>query len=258
MTDKLSIINSDIETDLNTNRSDFLAMFIKGLMSITPSLDLTGTVGFLLNISPMLSEVVTSFIPNQKIERAITCLQVLDIKLEHVRQDVLELKLKSAEGTDLLQDGLNQASRAFSEERLEYIACLLKNSLTMDDLDHIGKKKLFSILDSLNDAEIVTLKFNSITSRNQQIEFAEKHSELFTPISLHMGCSQEDIDKAAVRNTYKKKLVELDLLQPVYKKPQKGQVPEFDENTGMLKISGHRITSLGKLLLRYIDIAEPE
>ena len=62
-----------------------------------------------------------------------------------------------------------------------------------------------------------------------------------------MACSQQDIDKAAVRNTYQRKLVEHGLLQPSYPKPQKGQLPEFDENTGMLKAKGHHITSLGKL-----------
>jgi hypothetical protein len=52
--------------------------------------------------------------------------------------------------------------------------------------------------------------------------------------------------------------VDFDLLRPKYKKPKKGELPEFDEKTGTLKFSGYDVTSLGKLLLRYIDIAEPD
>ena len=197
-------------------------------------------------------------LPDQRLDRLIKWAGLFEVQIDNLNNDFIKFKLQSEEGSDLLEDAMNQASRAISDERKKYIASLLKKSLTLDDLDHIGKKKLFAILNDLNDAEILTLKFNSITSRNQQIEFAEKHSELFTPISLHTGCSQQDIDKAALRNTYQRKLMEHGLLQSSYPKPRKGQLPEFDENTGMLKARGHHITSLGKLLLRYTDIAEPE
>jgi hypothetical protein len=257
MADKLSIIKGDAEIDLNTNRSDFLAMFIKGLMSAVVNIDLTGAASFALNISPVLSEVVTNFIPNQKIERVITYLQVLDIKLQHIQEDLREQKLKSAEGIDLLEDSMNQASRAFTDERREYIANLLKNSLMLDDLEHTAKKKLLSILNELNDIEIVMLKYHSLNSV-QKDEFVEKHNEVFAAIPAYMGSSQEILDKATMREAYQRKLVELRLLRPVYKRLKKGEIPDFDEETGMPKVTGHRITAWGKLFLRYIEIAEPD
>jgi hypothetical protein len=262
MVDKLSITKGDAEIDLTNNRFDFLAMLIKGLMSIAPGVDLTGIAGFALNISPMLSEVVTSFIPNQKIERVITYLQVLDIKLQHIQEDLREQKLKSAEGLDLLQDSMNQASRAVSDERLEYIASLLKNGLTSDALDHTETKKLFSILNELNDAEIIILKYHSVSSYDEREGFAAKHAEVFTPIDLYKrpfkGPSQQDRDKAAIRDTYETKLYDLGLLKRSYKAPKKGETPEFDDKTGMLKSTGYRITPLADAFLRYLDIAEEE
>ena len=38
-----------------------------------------------------------------------------------------------------------------------------------------------------------------------------------------------------------------------FKKPKRGELPEFDEKTGMVKVGGYEITSLGRLLLRSID-----
>jgi hypothetical protein len=37
----------------------------------------------------------------------------------------------------------------------------------------------------------------------------------------------------------------------------RGQLPEFDETTGMMKASGHEMTPLGRMLLREIGLAKP-
>jgi hypothetical protein len=44
----------------------------------------------------------------------------------------------------------------------------------------------------------------------------------------------------------------LGLLKIRFNKPNKGEVPEFDEHTGMIKAQGYDITSLGELFLRSI------
>jgi hypothetical protein len=43
------------------------------------------------------------------------------------------------------------------------------------------------------------------------------------------------------------------LVEPVFKKLKKGEMPEFGEKTGMDKSSYRKATRLGRLLLRYID-----
>lgn len=249
MDKRLSILHSDEEEiDLQTNRWDVLGAFVRGTIGAAPEL------------GPMIAEIITSRIPEQKLDRVCRLAGLLELKVKFLTGDVnyIKEKLESEEGSDLLEDALNQASRATSHERLEYIASLLKNGLTSDDINHIGKKKLLSILNELNDAEILTLKYYSLQTLNRQHEFAAQHLELFGPISLHLGVGQEEIDRAAIRDTYKKKLTDLDLLRVTYKRIKKGELPEFDDRTGMPKAQGCTITSLGKLLLRYIDIAEPE
>jgi len=51
--------------------------------------------------------------------------------------------------------------------------------------------------------------------------------------------------------------VRLGLLKPRFKNVKKGSLPVFDEKTGMMKASGHSITRLGRMLLKYIDQTEP-
>jgi hypothetical protein len=56
-----------------------------------------------------------------------------------------------------------------------------------------------------------------------------------------------------VHRSFKAHLVRLGLLKIIFQKPKKGELPEFDEKTGMIKAKRHGITSLGRLLIRRID-----
>lgn len=69
-----------------------------------------------------------------------------------------------------------------------------------------------------------------------------------------MGSTQAELDKHAIYMSYTDHLVRLGLLRPRFRKPKKGELPEFDEKTGMLKASGYDVTPLGRLMLRYIDL----
>lgn len=167
---------------------------------------------------------------------------------------MIEQKMKTEEFIDLLEDGLAQAARSLTDERRQYIASLLKNSITTDDLSHIEEKKLLSLLGELNDAEILILKFYNLYAKEQR-EYATKHNELFKPSPVFLGSPQRDVEKAALRKSYTNKLVQMDLLEARYTRPKKGELPDLDEKTGKLKSSGYSTNQLGRLLLKYIDLA---
>lgn len=245
MGENLSIIAANQEPNIETNKSDVTASIAKGILNLVP------------HIGGTLAEVVSTIIPNQKIDRLIIFAKVLDDKVKYIEEDVLKVKMKTEEFTDLLEDGLIQASRAMSDERREYIASLLKNSLTNEELTHIGEKKLLALLGELNDAEILFLKYYSLHVGEQRT-FAEEHKELFTPINRAIGAPQENFDKGALRDSYRSKLMEVGVLEPAYQNFKKGEVPEFDQRTGRPKTNNYRVNSLGKVLLRYIDLMESE
>ena len=240
MTKSLSIIRSDESDDLETRREDVAAALVRGIVGVAPL------------VGPLLSEAITATIPNQKIDRLIAFAKELDDRVRYLEDDTVKLRMKGEEFADLLEDGLIQASRAMSPERRRYIATLLVNSVTNEQLSHIEEKKLLSLLGELNDAEILTLKFYSLRS-NEKRQFATLHDDLFKPIRRTYTSPQIDLDRAALHESYRSKLLEVGLLDLDYKRVQKGELPDFDERTGRIKANGYRITSLGKLLLRSID-----
>jgi hypothetical protein len=73
------------------------------------------------------------------------------------------------------------------------------------------------------------------------------------------GSSQREQEEAAIYHSYQQHLVQLQLLKPSFgMPPHKGVMPEFDNSTGMIKASGYDLTSLGRLLLKRIDMTPNE
>src|SRR6185503_15074110 len=133
MADKqLSIIRGDEEIDLGPDvRSRIrsgLPLFIKAI-SIVTGLEPLGS---------LMSEVV-KIVPDRKQQQHRLFAEVLNSRIKHLAEDNAELKermadlkhrLEAPEGIDLLEDAVNQAERALTNERREYIASLLVNGLT--------------------------------------------------------------------------------------------------------------------------------
>ena len=215
-----------------------------------------GFLGALPYVGPLVAEIVGATIPNQRIDRIESLLKYLELKIQALEEDKRKIKerVSSQEFVDLIEDAFIQTSRALSEERREYIASLLKNSLKDDELRHIEYKRLLSILGELNDLEILILKSKTIeSSHTRHNKFWETHKNALMPPMLHLGSTQEEIDKHAIYQTHRVHLTNLGLLKVKFKRAKKDEFPEFDKETGMIKAQGYGITNLGRLLLRSID-----
>jgi hypothetical protein len=108
MNGEFSITDTEKEIDLESNKSDAVAIGVKSILGIVP-------------FGSLISEIATTVIPNQKTERIVLFVEVLNEKLKYLNKEVVELKTKSEEFADLLQDGFIQASRALSRERLNIL-----------------------------------------------------------------------------------------------------------------------------------------
>jgi hypothetical protein len=122
-----------------------------------------------------------------------------------------------------------------SDERKEYIANLLKNSLTREDLDHAGKKKLLSLLGELLDPEIILLYYYSIQGKGRQRVFEIQDRYPFINKVIHeITDRQPDVEEEILFSSYRGKLVMGNLIM------------------GTGSISEHA-TALGELLVKFIE-----
>lgn len=237
--EKSDINLDDIEKN---NVSDWGAMIARG------------TFGAIPIVGPLFSEVITQLIPNQRQERIAKLLYILSKDFEKLNHQELILKLQDPYHIDIFEDACFQAARAVSDERLEYIASALKNGLTDNELEHTYKKKLLWLLGQLNDNEVLILYSYSSIDPYKNKEFFEKHKDSVGIKPKYMGMSEKEYEKATIHNSFRNRLVELNLLHPKFKKPNKGENPTFDLDTGMIESNGYTITPLGRALCNFINI----
>lgn len=230
MSDKSSI-------ELSSKAVDYRTAFYRSIANNIPLL------------GGLLTEVINETIPNQRIDRIQKYIESLEAKIQDLDPNEVEARFHEPEFIDLLEESLCQAVRAVSQERIEYIASIVGESLSDQERQYIQYKKILYILKELNDVEILMLLG---FVRTHDKEFWDTHRDTISQPGHHMQSSQQQMDKSLVQKAYRAHLINLKLLQPSFQKPKKGQLPDFDEKTGMMKIKNYNITPLGRLVIRCI------
>ena len=144
-----------------------------------------------------------------------------------------------------------------TNERREYIANLITNSLSQQDIEYIESKHLMRILGELNDIEIIWLRFYLHPTMGGDEEFRNKHAAILAPVMATMVDPPSVLEKESLQKNYKEHLSQQGLLRPRYEVDTKTHLPEYDNFTGNQKIRGYEITSLGRFLLRQIGLSDP-
>ena len=210
-----------------------------------------GILGAIPTVGPLVAEVVGTLIPNQRLDRLERFLEQVSEALGDTDQETVHDEFRKAEFIDLLEDGFCQAARALSDDRLKYIASLVASGLTKEDAEYVRYKKMLAILGALNDAEILFLIMYGRHEVGDRT-FMDKHPDVLHPKNAASGSSLDEKEAAWLQESYKKHLVDMGLLRPNFRKPKRGEFPEFDPKTGMMKASGYELTVLGRLMLKHI------
>lgn len=216
-----------------------------------------GLMGALPVIGSIVANLINQIIPEQRWERIGEYLRKLESRVAEVEAQTLASALREPRKMELFEDGAIQAVRALSSERLEYIAALVAHGLTSDERDAIEAKRLLKLLDQVDDDQIVILQ-SKLHRHIGSDEFYERHQEVLEPVRAHMQSPREDLDRAAMYRLARRQLVDVGLLHQAFRKSTKGDLPEFDEKTGMIKSQGTKLNPLGRLLLRRIGLAEKD
>lgn len=231
-----------MENNLNTNKADILVSALKSTLGIIPF------------AGPFLTEVVANVIPNQRIDRLTKYIKELDNKLSQISVDTLNKFLEKDEFVDLIEEGFIQASRAITDERRKYIASIVTNGITDEEINLNDSKLLLKILQEINDIEIIWLRSYLVPTISGDDEFRKKHENVLTKIYPYIEADQETIYKSAIQNSYTEHLERLQLIEQKISFDRKSGVPFYDVSTGKPKKGSIFITPLGELLLINIGL----
>ncbi len=216
-------------------------------------------VGPIPIVGPLVSELVGVVIPNQRLDRIAKFLVELDRRIRSLEAPATILEQLSDETfTDLLEEGLRQSARSLSDERRQYIASLICNSLSSRNIAYIESRHLLRVLDQLNDIEIIWLRYYREPTVGGDDNFREAHAEILRPADAAFGAPQGDLDRMTLQKSYTQHLAQLNLLMPTYETDIETKQPEFDDWSGRQKVQGYDITNLGSLLLREIGLGQSD
>jgi hypothetical protein len=227
----LSITTTDDELEFRTEASDFAPLVIKGLAQLTRVFGVGPGI-----MASIIGEALIFSLPNRKLSRVVNVINALLDRLKYLDEDFAKQHLRTEEMEDLLEDVVTQAKNALTPERREYLVNLFMNSLTDAELEHIGKKKLLSLLNSINDAEIILLKFYSLPDGPERESMISKYRFIKPNLEKQSG-KEPETQEEILFQAYWGHLVMSSLIfgnQGVDEKP----------------------TTLGLLLLKYIGLRD--
>lgn len=211
---------------LSMQTADYVASAVRAALGVVPF------------AGSLLAELAGTVIPNQRIDRIVKYAEVLETRLAKIEREFVQQQLKDESFTDLMEEGLRQAARSLTDERRQYIASLISNSLSSAEIEYYESKHLLKILEELNDVEIIWLRFYLNPTMGGDAEFRNKHKDILKPVTKVMGAPQSIRDKGTLQDSYKEHLVRLGLLEKADNK--------------------YSLASLGRLMLREIGLIKTE
>ena len=199
-----------------------------------------------------LGELISTIVPHQRLDRVVAVLQILHDKVESILIDVelLRSRLEKEDFQELLMSCLEQASKALTVERRNYIASFLYKTLTEDDISSINQQKLLSIFGQLDDIDILLLKFFDISQKHEiaiEHPFYLKHKLILEPPMVEENMTPEEYEKRMDEGTiYNEHLSYMQRLGVITTNSNVGLSEDQNRN--------FHTTPLGKRLLKYIDL----
>ena len=252
----------DLEPKIQDDLADLAEALIDAIGGVASAFPDSG-VGPLL---PFLSKYIVQQIPNRQMDRVVRFLKefyklyrVTELSTGYIMERLEEPKI-----SDLLEEGIYQAARAIDPGHVEQIATMVKNGFTADVEDAVAIRSLLTLRAELNESEIIILRRYAIIYPEQEgvnvwdraeegRSFEAQHHELFGDsfgrlLGTTPSYENESLrDKRALYRNFYLRLQRLGLLT------QTGTEMKATRSNGLAH--GNRITDLGYLLLKTMDLA---
>lgn len=230
----------DLEgADLETKTIDTLVKFGKGAVGIVPF------------VGPLMSEILFSKVPGLRQERVVKFVQILEERLTSLEDEKRIKLLSSATNIDFIEAATYSASKAVSEVKIEAIANLVSNGLSIDEIEAVRRKRLLLILDQIDDDAFLLLK---AYGDSYSAGGGDAWDQVRRPKPKSMDSSQIEIDESNLFDAGRAQLLRFGLLTEKMK--LKDKAPIFDHMKKKFKTT-IEISQLGRLLLREVGQPAP-
>lgn len=218
-----------------------------------------GAAGMIPYIGGPLGEIISSVIPQQRLDRIVSYLEELESRLNTLEDNRIREALVDPVNIDLIETGGYQAARAITEKRIEQISEAVFSGIQADDAAKLRKNRLLSLFGELDDDEISLLNAYGQSLADDHSAFDDIHLP-----DAPGGLTNFDQSLADQNELYKlgnDHLLRLGLLRQNFISPTQGklpdfELPDFDMSTGRFK-GDLVISSLGRMLLREIGMPSP-
>lgn len=208
----------------------------------------------------VFSELFQFVIPQYREKRLTAYLAILSSKLSTFEEGFIKSKFADESFAGLLEDSFRVAVNTISEEKKEYIANIIVKSITSEDVEYTNQKFLLSLLNEINEIEIVILNQEYLQKPKVDIQklrdFNNTHKDILSLRRVRSNSPKELKDNSLLFNNYYFELVRLGLLNEYYSSPRvdKSIKENFDEKTGKLKLNSIHLSDLGVIFIDYIGI----
>lgn len=224
---------------LRDNRNDHITASAKAFLGAVPF------------AGSLLAELAGVAIPNQRIDRVSRFASELDRRLAGVEEEIVKKKWDEDRFLELAEEVVRQAARATSDERRAYLAEILADEMTREQLEENDRRHLLRMLGELNDVEVVWLRHYAGTSLLGWHEFQSLHADILEQKTF--GSYPSDAERLAawtLRDGYRSHLAQLGLLNQELSVGH-GNVPEMEWGGRQFRYS-YDISRLGIMLLEMI------
>jgi hypothetical protein len=143
---------------------DRIAMVVKSGVNLIPIL------------GPALSEIVTSVIPNQKLDRVIAYLELI---AKHLGEEKLEEIKKLPERIALIEEGVYAAGFTTQKSKLKRLAYVVINGLNKEEIENDYQVKLMDIVKQLSELDVLVLELHAKRTQGDRENFFKMHQQTF-------------------------------------------------------------------------------
>jgi len=212
-----------------------------------------GAAGAVPFAGGILAEIIGAVIPGQRTDRIAAYIRTLAARFDRLDADIRTGIMSSAEKIDLIEEGGFQSARATSPERIEQIVEAVVRGMDETDADIVRRKRLLLLLGTLDEDEVTLLNAYGRTYGGADRLAFERVNR---PDPPHMQSQPSDLDRNALYEIGKARLLGLGLLRKNFGNVSNGAVPKFDARRGDFEHT-LEVSYLGRMLLREIGLETP-